>query len=133
VKRLAEKAHAAPENDGGTGEPVDPASRRQSRYLTTRTMFEEDLDLSPEDVSWLAENACALRELRWYAVSHLHLDGVNGGDVWAMVKLQRDDILREVEAYLGPEAYLRFRAIGGIGLLNDNLECVEATLPAPLP
>jgi hypothetical protein len=98
---------------------------RQARHATLDTLLQEDLALTPDQVRWLAEAACALRELRWFAVAHMHDDGVSATDVRELILAERDAILREIEAFLGAEAYGRFRAIGGIGLLNDTLECAD--------
>ena len=96
---------------------------RESRYHTLRTLFEEDLELLPEEVEWLAEFACALRELRWAAVAVMHDDGVDAGEVREMMLGERRDVLKDIETFLDTGTYARFRQMGGIGLLNDTLDC----------
>jgi len=42
------------------------------------------------------------------------------------IQRERAAVLRDIEARLGPERYARLRAIGGVGLLGESLDCGEA-------
>lgn len=96
---------------------------RLERELSVRELLQEDLGLSAEETDWLSESACALKELRWMAVHGLQLDGGEASETWEMIRADRQEILRDLEEYLGPEQFARFRKIGGVGLLNDALDC----------
>lgn len=110
-------------HDPEDSELLDSEPLRMARYHTLRTLLEEDLELLPEEVEWLAEFACALRELRWATVTAMHDDAVQTAEVREMMLGERREVLTDLEAFLGPETYARFRQMGGIGLLNDSLDC----------
>ena len=120
MDRAAEEAHPL---EAEVSECLDSDRLRQARYHTLCTLLEEDLELLPEEVEWLAEFACALRELRWAAVAVMHDDGVDAGEVREMMLGERRDVLKDIETFLDTGTYARFRQMGGIGLLNDTLDC----------
>ena len=129
VKKMAEELEHLRVWDPTLSECLKRDRRTQARHATLRTALEEDLGLAPEQTQWLAEAACALRELRWMTMGNMHEDGVATAEIWDMVRRERGEMLTEMEAYLGTEPYQRFRKMGGIGLLNDTLVCEDAEQP----
>ncbi len=129
VQRLVEEAREKSfPLEAQVSECLDHERLRHSRHHTLRTLLEEDLELLPDEVDWLAEFACALRELRWASVAAMHDDGVRTSEVREMMLGERTEILRDIEVFLGSETYARFRQMGGIGLLNDTLDCSDEVI-----
>lgn len=107
---------------------LNAAVRSQSlataRRATLETLLQEDLQITPEQTQWLTEAACALRELRWHAVEGINRD-LHSAVPHLLIQSDRAEILADMEKMLGAGAYTRFREMGGIGLLNDTLECAD--------
>ncbi len=81
--------------------------------------------MTDEQIQWIGEAACALRELRWHAVELLHQDGVETDSPRQLIMADRKEILADMQKLLGSPTYSRLRGMGGIGLLNDTLECAD--------
>lgn len=96
-----------------------------ARRATLETLLQEDLEISSEQVSWLREAACALRELRWHAVEQIHEEDMDSATPRLLIRDDRQEILADMEKMLGAATYARLREMGGIGLLNDTLECAD--------
>ncbi len=107
---------------------VHSQSLATARRTTLQTLLQEDLQLSDPQLQWLNEAACALRELRWHAVEGIHGD-LESDAPRLLIKGDRAEILADMEEMLGPNAYARFREMGGIGLLNDTLQCADQEAP----
>jgi hypothetical protein len=96
-----------------------------ARQATLSCLLQDDLELTPEQVQWVSEAACALRELRWHAVDKMHEAEAESDAPRLLIKGDRKEILADMEKLLGTPAYTRLREMGGIGLLNDTLECAD--------
>jgi hypothetical protein len=108
---------------------VTESVRRQSvlsaRRATISFLLQDDLGLAAEQIEWVNEAACALRELRWHAVDQMHQVDEESNAPRLRINSDRKEILADMEKMLGTPTYTRLREMGGIGLLNDTLECAD--------
>jgi len=125
VRKLADDVRRLEAWDSRVTDCLRRERKKQARHATLNTLLEEDLELSRNETAWLAEAACALKELRWMALARMHDDAFASSEVWENVRRERQEMLRDIESYLGVDEYARFRKIGGIGLLNDTLDCQD--------
>jgi hypothetical protein len=106
---------------------VERAAREQVRFRrleSALSLIEDELGLGDEESAWLSEYVCAVRELREDSLVDLaERDAGAPAGVWEQMRQEREEALGGLAAVLGPERFERLRAIGGIGLLNDLLDC----------
>jgi hypothetical protein len=107
----------------GLGERV-----RIERETSVRELMQDHLGLTSEETDYLAETACALKELRWWAVQGFRADDPTSLEVGEGIRSERQEILRQLEEQMGVENYERFRKLGGLGLLNDALQCEDDSI-----
>jgi len=128
VRKLAESSQKCAEipaevPDSGPSEQV-----RIERETSVRELMQDHLGLTPEETDYLAETACALKELRWWAVQGFRADDPTSLDIGEGIQSERREILRQLEEQMGVENYERFRKLGGLGLLNDALQCEDDSI-----
>jgi len=125
LKSCKEKVAECRAWDPVVTEAVDRQSLDAARQATLKFLLQDDLQLSAPKVQWLSEAACALRELRWYAVEQMHVEDLAIETPRLQIMGDRNEILSDMKELLGTDTYARFREMGGIGLLNDTLECAD--------
>jgi hypothetical protein len=97
-------------------------SRAQWLDLASRFLG-EGLGLSPEESAWVGEYVCAVHELSARTGADVASTKEEVLALFARLKNERQGILRDLEAYMGPERYRKLRAIGGLGFLGEALGC----------
>jgi hypothetical protein len=125
VAEIAARAEHLEQRLAETRDCEVQSSHASARRATLDSFFGETLKLTQEQVAHLSEEACALRELRWSGVAGLHDDDLASEQISAHIRTERQSILDDIERFLGKEPYAEFRRLGGIGLLNDVLECAD--------
>jgi len=99
------------------------AVRRRERLAATLRLVAEETELSEVQVQGVVDHVCAIKELRLDAI-----DGVASGDLTAeaansRVEEERARVLEQLQATVGEEAYGRLRKLGGIGMVNETVDC----------
>jgi hypothetical protein len=88
-----------------------------SRFLS------DGLDLNQEESRWVGEYVCAVHELSSKTGADVASTKEEVLALFARLRNERKAILRDLEAYMGPERYQKLRAIGGLGFLGEALGC----------
>jgi hypothetical protein len=105
------------------------ASRRErarnERRASVRSALADSLGVTEADVDWLGEYACAVRSLREDTLADLEEGRAPSRQAMLTLRREREGALADVEARLGPERYAQFRAVGGVGILDDVVECED--------
>lgn len=88
-----------------------------SRFLS------DGLGLNPEESRWVGEYVCAVHELSAKTGADVASTREEVLALFSRLRDERKAILRDLEAYMGPERYQKLRAIGGLGFLGEALGC----------
>ena len=100
-------------------------NRKKHRRVLGRSLLEDGLDLTIEESAWVSDYICAIHKLRQQAVEEFS-DGTSSvEETLERIRQERGYLMSDLKDYLGVEGYTGLRKLGGIGLLNDTLECGE--------
>lgn len=119
VAAEVEKALAAQEEllEQERAESLAGWHKLASRFLS------EGLGLNPEESRWVGEYVCAVHELSAKTGADVASTKEEVLALFTRLRNERKAILRDLEAYMGPERYQKLRAIGGLGFLGESLGC----------
>jgi hypothetical protein len=91
---------------------------------------ERSIGLTAEQGDWVSDFACTLRQRRLSVLADASAPAPTDPAVLAeRLRAEREEVLLDLEAYLGPDRYQALREIGGIGLFNELVDC-EGPAPA---
>jgi hypothetical protein len=88
-----------------------------SRFLS------DGLGLNPKESRWVGEYVCAVHELSARTGADVASTKEEVLVLFTRLRDERKAILRDLEAYMGPERYQKLRDIGGLGFLGEALGC----------
>jgi hypothetical protein len=119
IEAKVEMALAAQEEllDQERAESLAGWHKLASRFLS------DGLGLNPEESRWVGEYVCAVHELSAKTGADVASTKEEVLALFTRLRNERKAILRDLEAYMGPERYQKLRAIGGLGFLGESLGC----------
>lgn len=99
------------------------AAASAQRLAQTTSLTRDILGLTDAEASRLGNYICLLRDLR--ALMGRRSVPSDGGTeaTFEQLRREREDVLATVERELGSERFRRLRAVGGVGLLSEALDC----------
>ena len=99
------------------------SAQRIKREAFVTSWLERNIGLSHQQSKWVSEYVCAVRDLRGQALP----DPASGEEMkphtWEELRNERDKMLTDLSSLMGAEKYKKLRAVGGIGLLADSINC----------
>lgn len=101
----------------------EQAESREGWLKLASRFLSDGLGLSPEESAWVGEYVCAVHELSARTGADVASTKEEVEALFARLSDERKLILRDLEAYMGPERYHKLRAIGGLGFLGEALGC----------
>lgn len=99
---------------------------RAARDDTARRMLEQGLGMNTVESARVRDFVCAARDQRRVAVEEVLAGRETPQVAWRRLRQERQDVLRDLAAYLGRERFLKLRQLGGIGLVADSIQCGES-------
>ena len=107
-----------------TGEPAAPRPGVRRTTAALR-LLEQQLQLTPDEASWVSDYVCQVRQLRQQAIRDLGDPERDLESDLAAMEADRRAVLQDLRDYLGKPHYEHLRQIGGLGLLGDALDCAQ--------
>ncbi|MEK6609025.1 MAG: hypothetical protein AABZ30_15305 [Myxococcota bacterium] len=99
------------------------ARAREQQAALASALTKDVLGLTPEQSAWVGEYVCATRDLHRLLADEAASAAALGADAFDRARLQREELLGDLEKYLDADRYAKLRALGGISLLTDALDC----------
>jgi hypothetical protein len=99
------------------------AERLKGWHKLADRFLSDGLGLNPEESRWVGEYVCAVHELSAKTGADVASTKEEVLALFTRLRNERKAILRDLEAYMGPERYQKLRAIGGLGFLGESLGC----------
>lgn len=105
---------------------LNRARRAETKITRERVVMdwmEGNLGLDAQQIRWLSEYVCAVRDMRAVAIPSTTSKRADSRYTWEQLRDERQTILSDLQGFLGKETYARLRAVGGLGILSDALQC----------
>lgn len=102
---------------------------RSRRDDSARRMLEQSLGLNTEESAWVRDFVCAARDLRRVAGEEVLAGRESPLEAWRKLRGERQEVLRDLAAYLGRDRFLKLYKLGGIGLVADSIQCADPAGP----